>query len=153
MYAVLSSEIKPPSEYNSDVSKDLDDVVLKALQRSPDERWQTAREMGTALRRAVARREDPLGPAEIAEWMRALFPDGEAQKHRIMEIARASDAEDRLGSRARSGKPIVKTEVSIPKTARRGRVLPSRRLPLGLLVTLIGLATMLAVVVLARLGQ
>ena len=87
MYAVLSGEIEPPSAHRDDVPAELDEIVLKALQRNPDERWQTAREMGTALRRFLAQQAELIGPAELAEWMGELFPDGEAQKRRLMEIA------------------------------------------------------------------
>ena len=91
MYAVLSGEIRPPSDYRSEVSAELDEIVLKALRRSPDERWQSAREMGKALRRFLAKQEELVGPAEIADWMAELFPNGEARKHELMEIARTSD--------------------------------------------------------------
>jgi len=150
---VLSSEIKRPSEYNPDVSSELDEVVLKALQRNPNERWQTARDMGTALRRAVAQREDPLGPAEIAEWMSVLFPDGEARKRRVMEIARTSDAWGTAGAHHRSAETTGTAAASIPKTTRRRRATRSRKLRPELLVALIGGATILAVVVLGWLGQ
>lgn len=153
MYAVLSSEIKRPSEYNPDVSKELDEVVLKALQRNPNGRWQTARDMGTALRRAVAQREDPLGPAEIAEWMSGLFPDGEARKRHVMEIARTSDAWGTVEAPRRSAEGSGTAAASIPKTTRRRRAARSRRPSPGALVALIGAATILAVVVLGWLGQ
>ena len=73
MYAVLSSEIKPPSEHRSDVPPELDEIVLKALCRNPDERWQTAREMGKALRRVLSQQEELVGPPELADWMPASF--------------------------------------------------------------------------------
>ncbi len=153
MYAVLSSEIEPPSAYNPDVSKELDEVVLKALRRSPDERWQTAREMGKALRRAVASRGDPLGPAEIADWMKALFPDGEARKRRVMEIARKSDAWDPQDADRRPDEHRATTVASIPNTARHETLARPTRFPPGLAVALIGAATILTVVVLHWLGQ
>ena len=91
MYAVLSGEIRPPSDCRSDVPTELDEIVLKALQRNPNERWQSTREMGKALRRCLANQEHLVGPAEIAEWMTALFPSGESRKRQLMEIARTTD--------------------------------------------------------------
>ncbi len=90
MYAVLSDEIRPPSHYRPDVPKELDVIVLRALQRNPDERFQTAREMGQALTRFLAKQREAMGPAELSEWMSALFPQGEARKRQLMEIARIS---------------------------------------------------------------
>ncbi|MGB8330731.1 MAG: serine/threonine-protein kinase [Polyangiales bacterium] len=152
MYAVLSAEIRPPSDYRSDVPAELDEIVLKALQRNPDERWQSAREMGKALRRFLARQDELVGPAEIADWMAELFPNGEAQKRQLMEIARSGEvpamsipprrAEDQSGHAA----------MRIPSTG-GGRARPAPPLPASLLVMVIGVATVLTVVALDWLRQ
>jgi serine/threonine-protein kinase len=42
-------EIDPPSDHNPRCPRELDDVVLRALERDPDERWQSAEEMRAAL--------------------------------------------------------------------------------------------------------
>ncbi len=152
MYAVLSSKIVPPSDYRNEVPAELDEIVLKALQRNPDERWQSAREMGQALRRFLAKQKDLIGPAELADWMAQLFPNGESRKQRLMEIARTSDvsgvsdpprhAEDQSGQRG----------MLIAPTAGR-RVPPPPPLPASLLVMVIGVATVLTVVALDWLRQ
>ncbi|RME29374.1 MAG: serine/threonine protein kinase [Deltaproteobacteria bacterium] len=46
-------EIFPCSNYNSAVGKDVDELVLKALQREPAKRFQTASEMASRLDRAL----------------------------------------------------------------------------------------------------
>lgn len=148
MYAVLSSEIKPPSEYRSDVSPELDAIVLKALQRNPEERWQSAREMGTAIRRVLSKEEELIGPAELADWMSALFPDGEERKRSVMEIARNGDmfgpADPPQRARCESGK----RGLHIPKTAGGRHVPHAPPLPASVLVMVIGVATVLTVVAL-----
>ncbi len=45
---------RPPSERRAGIPRDLDAVVLKALSKNPMNRYQTAAEMRTDLRRAVA---------------------------------------------------------------------------------------------------
>ncbi len=148
MYAVLSSEIPPPSDYRPEVSPELDEVVLKALRRNPDERWQTAREMGKALRRAIAKDHELVGPAEIADWMQELFPDGEARKHRLMEIARTHQTLDGAPSYATEPRDrSMKSELAIPKTARARARSAAPPIPASLLVMAIGVATVLAVAV------
>ena len=153
MYAVLSSEIKPPSEYRPEIPPELDEIVLKALQRNPDERWQTAREMGKALRRVLAQQEELVGPAELADWLGELFPDGEARKRHVMEIARTSDASGFADPPHRASDESGKRGLQIPKTAGGPRVPPAPPLPASLIVMGIGVATVLAVVTLDWLRQ
>ena len=153
MYAVLSSEIKPPSEYRPEIPPELDEIVLKALQRNPDERWQTAREMGKALRRVLAQQEELVGPAELADWLGELFPDGEARKRHVMEIARTSDASGFADPPHRASDESGKRGLQIPKTAGGPRVPPAPPLPASLIVMGIGVATVLAVVALDWLRQ
>jgi len=153
MYAVLSSEIKPPSEYRPEIPPELDEIVLKALQRNPDERWQTAREMGKALGRVLAQQEELVGPAELADWLGELFPDGEARKRHVMEIARTSDASGFADPPHRASDESGKRGLRIPKTAGGPRVPPAPPLPASLIVMGIGVATVLAVVTLDWLRQ
>ncbi|MBW1874156.1 MAG: serine/threonine protein kinase [Deltaproteobacteria bacterium] len=152
MYAVLSGEIRPPSDYRSEVPAELDEIVLKALQRDPTERWQSAREMGTALRRFLANQEELVGPAEIADWMEELFPNGESRKRQLMEIARTSDASIASDLPHRPRDKSGRRGIHIPPTA--GRRLPAPPpLPASLLVMVIGVATVLTVVALDWLRQ
>jgi serine/threonine-protein kinase len=152
MYAVLSGEIRPPSDYRSDVPTELDEIVLKALQRNPNERWQSTREMGKALRRCLANQEHLIGPAEIAEWMTALFPSGESRKRQLMEIARTTDTSIASDPPQRPGDQSGRRGVRIPETS--GRRMPAAPpVPASLLVMVIGVATVLTVVALAWLRQ
>ncbi len=151
MYAVLSGEIQPPSAHRSEVSADLDDIVLKALQRSPDERWQSAREMGKALRRYLAKQDELIGPAEIADWMRQLFPSGELRKRELMEIARSRkgvESEPEGAAEAENGERTSRFPVLMVD-----RMPPAPPLPASLLVMLIGVLTVLAVVTVDWLRQ
>jgi serine/threonine-protein kinase len=152
MYAVLSGEIRPPSDHRSDVPAELDEIVLKALQRSPDERWQSARQMGKALRRFLANQEELVGPAEIADWMAELFPNGESRKRQLMEIARTTNASVESDPPRRSQDKSGRRGTQIPPTS--GRRMPAAPpLPASLLVMVIGVATVLTVVALDWLRQ
>lgn len=92
MYAVLHEKIAPPSEHRAQVPEELDAIVLKALARDPKERWKSAREMGRALREYLGKQNEIVGSPELSEWMEELFPQGEARKSQLMEIARLADA-------------------------------------------------------------
>ena len=95
MYAVLSGEIPPPSRYCPAVPRQLDSIVLRALDRNPDERWQTTREFGEALNRFLSKESQFIGANEISDWMTELFPKGMKQKEQLMRIARMVDIEAR----------------------------------------------------------
>ena len=92
MFALLYEDIAPPSKFRPQVPKELDDIALRALARDPDERWQSAREMGQALRRFLSKHDELIGPAELSDWMSELFPQGEARKNQLMELARMQRA-------------------------------------------------------------
>ena len=88
IHSVLYDEIQPPSDYRFQVPEELDRIVLKALQRDPKARWRTTREMGQALRQFLGTQKEIMGPAELSDWMEEVFPQGEARKSQLMEIAR-----------------------------------------------------------------
>lgn len=153
MYAVLSSEIEPPSSYRSDVPPELDEVVLKALRRNPDERWQTAREMGKALRRVLSQQEELVGPAELADWLTELFPDGERNKRRLMQIAKTNEPATFSVSPLKARDESGRRHIAIPQTASGERLPRASSVPASVLVMVIGVVTALTVVVLDWLRQ
>jgi serine/threonine-protein kinase len=53
MARVLEQPIDPPSQHGPEISKALDEIVLRGLERDPDARWATAEEMANALEAAV----------------------------------------------------------------------------------------------------
>ncbi|NNE17034.1 MAG: serine/threonine protein kinase, partial [Myxococcales bacterium] len=92
VHAILYDDLVPPSTHRPQVPKELDAIVMKALERDPDDRWQTTREMGRALREYLGAQTAVVGPAELSEWMDAVFPEGAARKSQLMEVARMADA-------------------------------------------------------------
>jgi len=88
MHAVLYDDLVPPSAHRSQIPEELDEIVMKALERDPKKRWQSAREMGRAIRQFLGTQQEIVGPAELSDWMGAVFPQGEARKSQLMEIAR-----------------------------------------------------------------
>lgn len=70
---VLHRPIQPPSQVGLRPPRSLDRVVMRALQRDPDARYQTAEQMLIDLRR-VAITEDLLAPAsEVSRWVAETF--------------------------------------------------------------------------------
>jgi eukaryotic-like serine/threonine-protein kinase len=60
--AILTSEPKPASAARTGAGGDLDRILRKALAKSPDERYQSARELAIDLRRLATHPEAPTQP-------------------------------------------------------------------------------------------
>lgn len=90
--AVMNAPILAPSQVNPNVPPEIDAIVAGCLMRDPNRRFATARDVGRALITAALQTGHAVGPADIAELMELLFPEGRGRKHQLIEIA-ASDAE------------------------------------------------------------
>lgn len=87
--AVLQLVIDPPSSIVPEIPPELDKVVLRAVERSPVNRFRDAKEMATALRKAV----DVAHPSEIGDWLRAERPDlVQAREKSLAELQRTIGA-------------------------------------------------------------
>jgi eukaryotic-like serine/threonine-protein kinase len=65
--------IQPPSRWNPDIPRDLDDIVLTALQRDPSLRWQSAAAMRTAITNVVQSLGGPVPNSQVLEWLQWAF--------------------------------------------------------------------------------
>lgn len=83
LYAIMNDAVPHPSRYRSEVPRELDAIVMRALSRSPADRYDTADEMAAALEqfmttlpkydtRAVASIVEELFGSERAEAKRAI---------------------------------------------------------------------------------
>lgn len=76
MRAICEGEAPRPSSVRAGYPPELEAIVLKGLRRAPEERWQSAAELGRALERFAAARSIHAGTAEVAQRMKALAPAG-----------------------------------------------------------------------------
>lgn len=74
------------------VPEELADIAQTALRRDPNARYQSARDLGRALRAFVARTGVPFESAEIAEWMKHLFHDRHAEVLQSVAEVEATEA-------------------------------------------------------------
>jgi len=70
---VREMPVPPPSRFAPDISAQLDTIVLKALERDPTERWQTAGDMRTALTDERHRLGVAVTGRQIREWAEWAF--------------------------------------------------------------------------------
>jgi serine/threonine protein kinase len=69
---VRECRIEPPRALNPRVSENLEHVVMRALEKNPDLRYQDASEMYRDLERVLHERQPPAA-SELARFMEALF--------------------------------------------------------------------------------
>ncbi|HEY1553886.1 MAG TPA: serine/threonine-protein kinase [Kofleriaceae bacterium] len=65
--------IPRPSLANQRVRPELDQIVMTALARDPEKRWQTAGQLRDALRAELAQPDNLVEPRHVAEWMSWLL--------------------------------------------------------------------------------
>jgi eukaryotic-like serine/threonine-protein kinase len=104
--ALLTAEIPPPSRLAAHVPAALDAIVLKALSRSPEGRFASARDMALALEAAVP----PAGATRVAEWVADL--SGGALSRR---------AQDVLDLETQTGPTPISSDIGVQPLTNDGR--------------------------------
>jgi serine/threonine protein kinase len=85
---VRNQPIPPPSKFVRKISQDLDDIVMTALQRDPDQRFQNAGAMRVALTTELRRMRMAVSGAQIRDWVEWAFkqePGSETTVHDVLE--------------------------------------------------------------------
>ena len=72
--------VPPPSALDEDYPPELESVLLKALQREPADRYQTARELSRALQKFLMGARKFVGPEEVSAYVKMLFSDRVAKR-------------------------------------------------------------------------
>ena len=81
---VLSLPIPPPSSINPEVPSRVDEIVLHALQRKPENRFASARELASELEAAV----DIASPSTIAQWVESACAKRMARLNWLLDSTR-----------------------------------------------------------------
>ncbi len=67
--------IVPPSTYSADLPREVDSIVLRALQKRPDDRFGCAKEMQRLLREIMLRHCPNYSYADVGHTLSAIFSD------------------------------------------------------------------------------
>jgi eukaryotic-like serine/threonine-protein kinase len=100
---VRRAEVLPPSTYNKRIPEVLEKIVLKALAREVEDRYQYASDLGEDLQRFLVCSEAMFGGKDLMAFMQATFAeDVEREKLRLKDYAEikspeASSAEPEKG--------------------------------------------------------
>ncbi|HJZ88258.1 MAG TPA: serine/threonine-protein kinase [Polyangia bacterium] len=73
--AIVETDALPPSCIKPDYPPDLERIVLRGLQRSPEQRYQTAQEMQADLEDFAREHKLAVSPIALSRFMRELFSD------------------------------------------------------------------------------
>jgi hypothetical protein len=70
--------IKPPSVYNALVPPEIDSIVMTALERDPDARWQRAAALRVALTTEMRRLGLAVLDQQVVDWCTQVFDNSDA---------------------------------------------------------------------------
>ena len=102
---ITQRPVVPPSEVRSGVDPALEAVVLRALEKAPGDRFQSARQMQIALEQVLGRLPTLDQRAEIAAWMQGMFAQEIEEKRRLRERATRDDFERAFAEAPRAPTP------------------------------------------------
>jgi serine/threonine protein kinase len=77
LYRVKSMPIKPPSHFNKTVPPEIDAIVMTALERDPNARWQRAAALRVALTTETRRLGMTVLDQQVVDWCENVFADSE----------------------------------------------------------------------------
>ncbi|MFL5343664.1 MAG: protein kinase domain-containing protein [Hyalangium sp.] len=96
---VRKAEVAPPSTYNRRIPEQLEKIVLRALARDVDERYQYASELGDDLQRFLITNEAIFGRKDLMQYMKSTFAEEvEREKQRLAEYANIKPPEGMLSA-------------------------------------------------------
>lgn len=126
--AVQESLIAPPSRLNPDVPVELSDVVMKALSRAPEERFQSGFEMEKALANYVLRNAKSVDDSSVAMFLQQLFREEFEAPNDHVPAAEPDDFGEGQTAQ-RKPKTITATPVPVENPAEKlgARTAPGRR--------------------------
>jgi eukaryotic-like serine/threonine-protein kinase len=82
--AILDVPPVPPRKINADLPAALENVVMRALEKDRDRRFESARAMRSAIERAVER---PADTEEVGRYMESLWPGSDAERISLNALA------------------------------------------------------------------
>ena len=106
---ITQEEVKPPSFYNPECPRDLDEIIMTALAKSPDERWQTAGAMHRALDHVAKKHGLQTTNREVAEWIEWAFQQP-LQSKRVEPAIKAAVEQPQAKEPTLKSGPVVPME-------------------------------------------
>jgi len=120
--------VKPPSKMNPDIPRELDDIVMRALAKKRERRYQTSEELHLALNKFLRSYLPDFTPSDLSHAAKALFKNDIVEDRKTLqklsaiaeEAIRKDYAEETLSKTEparRHVKPATKPSGKPPKKA------------------------------------
>ena len=113
---VRSGVVEPPSTFVRELPAELEEIVMKALAKNPEERYETARDFAGAISRALLVRQQ-LVDAHVLETVIADIV-GREQMLPVEVFGQDVPGESQLGSEASVGVSVLDTRGSVSTESR-----------------------------------
>jgi serine/threonine protein kinase/TolA-binding protein len=115
---VRTAQIEPPRRFDATIPEALEAVVLKALAREPEQRYQTASEFQAALERIMTDRGQGFSSLHLAQYLGTVFVDEmRVDAERFQSAHHETVHADTKGLRSATS-PARRSEPACPVTAR-----------------------------------
>jgi eukaryotic-like serine/threonine-protein kinase len=103
--AVGAGEVEPPSTYARDVPVELEAIALRALSKSRDDRYDTARDMAAAIGRALLAHQQLVDASSVEATIAQLVGRGSEGVQTVREGAASASARPGPGSWGHASQP------------------------------------------------
>ncbi len=142
--SIIMGTYPKPRTLEPTYPEELEKIVVRALEPRLSDRYQTAREMQRDLERFFLKDGVPVGSAEVAEFMHAIFEQRIASKAAMVANAARGEPTETHGEVDLTGSTTL-TRTTLKKIEPRST--PTRRLEPILVGMLFGIATMVLVLI------
>src|SRR5262249_52850617 len=135
MKQVLELAIQPPSKVNGDVPPEYDAIVMRALERDPNKRPSTAKEMAVEIEELLRKRGYGAKNDRIARYMQDTFKSHiDARKKVVQEVvnkgsASAEALDAAFDEQLATGSPVQPVGRASDFSIKYRRVTPSEGVP------------------------
>jgi serine/threonine-protein kinase len=85
---IVDTEYPKPRDIHAGIPVELERIILKSLEKNPDDRYQTARQMQQDLEDFVRDSQLKVSPISAGEWMQRLFADKLAEQKAVLAEGR-----------------------------------------------------------------
>ncbi len=132
-----------PSERRADLPPGLEEIILKAMERRREQRYQSARELQDALDAWMREQGKSVSAGELADYLRVLFAKRIHDRRQLIETAMTSEL---TPSSAKHLAELAHLELSSPGSHSRTNATASAGRRSGLVAALVALSVLVAVI-------
>jgi len=84
---IIDEKIYPPSYFREEIPADVEAILMKALDKNRDKRYQSAREMGLEIHQCLSRSEFTPSSAHLGAFMNQMFSEEVSREQKFLAEA------------------------------------------------------------------